>query len=57
MYNMGVKGKGGIKMEAKFSDVLRVGEWGIIEWAGGNSWRVEERKGKLRKIAYVLVHG
>ena len=55
MYKMGVKGKGGIKMEAKVSDVLRVGEWGVVEWYGGGSGRVEERRGKWRKIASVLV--
>ena len=31
VHKMIVKGKGGIKMETKVSDVLRVGECGIVE--------------------------
>ena len=52
---MGVKGKGGIKMEAKVSDVLRVGSEVLSIDMGRGSGRVDERRGKWRKIASVLV--
>ena len=52
---MGVKGKGGIKMEAKVSNVLRVGGDMLSSEIGGGSGRVDERRGKWRKNDSVLV--